>query len=356
MKNYSHLVVILILFASTISCNDTSNQDPQEVKNIVLLIGDGMGVAQVYAGMSVTNDKLNFERAQYIGFSITKSASHYTTDSGAGATAFSTGKKTYNGAIAIDTNGKPIKLITDYASENGISSGIVATCALFHATPAAFAVHNESRHNYSEIAYAFRETKVDLLIGGGATVFDTMGTTKILQSKGYEIQPDLGKINPSVNTPLLALPFANHPPSIAEGRDEKYLANATNLALSRLSTNEKGFFLMVEGSQIDWGGHDNNADYIITELLDFDKAVGVAFDFADKHPGTLVIVTADHETGGMSITNRNDRENKLETHFSTRCHSGVMVPIFAYGTGAQGFSSIMDNTEVFNKMISAFEF
>lgn len=349
-------VVVITLSVSilAIACSSKQNEEPQ-VKNVILLIGDGMGVTQVFAAMSVTTNRLNLERSTHFGYSKTNSANNYTTDSGAGGTAISTGKKTKNGAIAVDTNGVPLKTILEYAHENKLSTGLVSTCNLSHATPASFVAHQPNRYMSAEIAQDYLNTEVDVLIGGGKVLFDTTGVIEEMKKKGYQVVYNLDSVDKNNNSSLACFVAEHHPASILEGRGDM-LPKATEIALRRLGSDQKGFFLMIEGSQIDWGGHANNSDYIISELIDFDKAVGLAYDFADKHPGTLVIVTADHETGGITLPTGNVEEKTIKASFSTGNHTGVMVPVFTYGTGAASFSAIMDNTDIFNKMMEAYQF
>lgn len=318
-------------------------------KNVILLIGDGMGVAQVYAAMSVSKDKLNIERSQFFGYSKTYSASDYTTDSGAGATAISTGKKTYNKAIAVDTNKQALIRITDLVKANGQAYGVVATCEVVHATPASFMVSDTSRYNSVELAKSIVYSEVDILIGGGAQLFDTLGLIDSMKLRGYDIEPDLTKIDIRSDKPVVSLPYKAHPPKMINGRGD-YLPQATKIAMEKLSNNQSGFFLMVEGSQMDWGGHANDINYIVSELIDFDNAVGAAYDFADRNPGTLVVVTADHETGGLSLLSGSVENKTVEAAFATTGHTGVMVPVFAYGAGAKEFSAIMENTDIFFKI------
>ena len=138
-------------------------------------------------------------------------------------------------------------------------------------------------------------------------------------------------------------------PKKIDGRGD-FLPNATQLALEKLAKSEEGFFLMIEGSQIDWGGHSNEADYLIGELIDFDKTIGVALDYAKTNEETLVIVTADHETGGFTLASDGGDYNKLNPTFSTGGHSSTMVPVFAKGPGAEFFNGIYENTEIYTKM------
>jgi alkaline phosphatase len=345
---------ILVLLVILTSSSGVARKKP-EVKNIILLIGDGMGLAQVYSAMSVTDHPLNIERAKYIGLSKTYSANNYITDSGAGGTAISTGTKTNNGAIAVDTQGKKLKTILEYAEDYGKATGIVVTCNLNHATPASFIAHENLRYMDVDITRDFLKTDIDVLIGGGAHIFDSLKVSDQMQKKGYQLTYSIDSIDSRKAGNLLCLAAEDQLPPMLNGRSD-YLPKSVNIALDRLSKNQSGFFLMVEGSQIDWGGHSNNIDYVTSELLDFDKAVGEAMDFADKNPGTLVIITADHETGGLTLTDGNVQERKITAQFSTTYHSGVMVPIYTYGTGSEAFSGIMQNTDIFCHMMKAFGF
>jgi alkaline phosphatase len=354
-KNRTLKLVLFLILSSSIQINSFS-QATEEIKNIILLIGDGMGTDQVYAAISTSNNKLNLERAKYIGFSKTYSANNYITDSGAGGTAISSGIKTNNYSVGVDTSGNSCKSILVYAEEHNKSTGLVTTCDLTHATPASFVAHNKSRHESNDIALDFLDVEVDVLIGGGKHRFDSLGITGSLIDKGYKVTDKLSSIIEKDEIPLACFVSSKHPKSIIEGRDPDYLKDAVEIALKKLSKNREGFFLMVEGSQIDWGGHANDLNFVISETIDFDRAVGAAFDFADKNPGTLVVATADHETGGLTIVGGDLDSNKISGHFSTSGHSSVMVPIFAYGAGAENFSHIMENTDIFKKMMKAFGF
>ncbi len=324
------------------------------VRNIILMIGDGMGVAQVYAAYTANRGHLNIERAPYIGFSITYSADHYITDSGAGGTAISTGRKTKNYAIGVDSTEMPLKTILESAEEKGFSTGIVVTCAITHATPASFVAHDISREENINIVHDILSSGIDIFIGGGRQFFENPAENLFysdsLRNKGYDVVYRLEDINTETKNEVACLVAEDYLPKISEGRGN-YLSDACNIALTKLNKNENGFFMMVEGSQIDWAGHSNDMQYLINEVIDFDKAIGEAFRFADEHPGTLVIVTADHETGGLSITNGDIKTGTVEGMFATTDHSGVMVPVFAYGTGAEAFTGMYQNTELYFKMI-----
>ena len=172
--------------------------------------------------------------------------------------------------------------------------------------------------------------------------------TDSLVKKGFNYFNELPE-NGSQYEKLLVLTDSVHPASIRDGRGNQ-LPKSTRIAIESLSQNDKGFFLMVEGSQIDWGGHGNDSTFLVTEMLDFNEAIKVAFDFADENPETLVVVTADHETGGLTII-ENKKANSVRFNFSTKSHSGVMVPVFAYGAGAEKFSGLYENTEIIHKIL-----
>lgn len=346
--------IITVLISFTIISCGYNQDDTTKVENVILLIGDGMGVAQVYAGMSVAKDKLNIERSQYFGYSKTYSANNYTTDSGAGASAIATGKKVENYSISVDSSGNPEKTMFEYAQEQKISTGIVSTCNLAHATPAAFVAHQPRRNMYAEIASDFLNTKADILIGGGKVLFDTTGVAEKMAEQGYDVLYELDSIQINDSSPVICFVAEDHPAPVNEGRDDM-LSKGTEIALRKMNATGNGFILVVEGSQIDWGGHANNIEYVTSEVIDFDKAVGIAFDFADANPGTLVVVTADHETGGLTIPSGNLTGKTIEPVFTTGNHTGLMVPVFAYGSGAEEFSAIMDNTDIFYKIMNALQ-
>jgi alkaline phosphatase len=351
-------LVLLVNFSFAQEGQDKSYPKPL-AKNIILLIGDGMGTSQVYAGMISKKGALNIERCKHIGFAKTFSEDHFVTDSGASGTAIATGHKTYNGAISVDMDSIPLKTILEHAEAHDKSTGLVATSTITHATPASFISHQASRRDYEDIAMDFMKTDVEVIIGGGLDHFnnrmDSLDLTDSLKSKGYHLVYDMEEMVTHSSGKMAALLYPGSPPKYSEGR-EIMLPLSTKISIEVLCQDEDGFFLMVEGSQIDWGGHDNDPAYIIDEMLDFDRAVGLALDFAEKDGNTLVIITADHETGGMGVNGGDIHEGTIEAAFTTKDHTGVMVPVFAYGPGAELFQGIYDNTEIFDKMMQAFGF
>lgn len=357
MRRLSLLLIILSIFLT--SCNSGLNRNEKsdkKAKSVILLIGDGMSITHLYAAMTVSETPLNMESFKYTGLQKTYSASDYITDSGASGTAIATGKKTKNGHIGCDSLGNPFKSILKYAEDANLATGLVSTSSILHATPAAFIANNTDRNKYEEIALDFLETDVDIFIGGGKEDFenrkDGLNLIDSLKSKQYQVIGHYKDINLVDYDKFAVLTADRHNPEYRKGRNDM-LPEATEKAIEVLSQNNEGFFMMVEGSQIDWGGHDNDIDYIITELLDFDRAVGKALEFAKKDGETLVIVTSDHETGGLTLTGGSIKNKTIEANFSTDHHTADMIPVFAFGPGAENFIGIYENTDIFHKMMQS---
>ncbi len=360
-KNFIQLFVIVFALSFLFSCKNAEGPSSDEtgVKNIIFLIGDGMGVAQVHAAIEHADEKLAMEIAEYVGLSKTNSLTHKITDSAAGGTALATGTKTANGVIGQDTTGNVLKTVLEYAEDYGLSTGLVSTSSITHATPASFIAHEESRNNYEAIAADFLDTEIEVFIGGGWNHFasreDGQNLVELLEEKGYSVVRTIEEVEASQADKLAGLLDEGHLPPAAEGRGDM-LPLATGKALDILSRNEDGFFLMVEGSQIDWGGHANDIDYVVSETIDFDNAVRVAVDFAKNNPRTLVVVTSDHETGGLNLLSMEGDYHFTAPDFATGGHSAVMVPVFSYGEGAEHFSGIMDNTDFFSRFMKLYGF
>lgn len=317
-------------------------------KNVILMIGDGMGVSEVFAGITANGGHLFLDNFKHVGFSKTQSSDKYITDSAAGGTALSTGQKTYNGAIGVNSDKVAIKTILEMAEEKNMATGLVSTSAITHATPASFIAHQGSRGSYEDIAADFLKTDIDVFIGGGYKHFtqraDKRDLTKELKAKGYQVLRNMDEIAQVKSGKLAGLTADEHNEVYPKRKMD--LPVSTTTAINILDNNKNGFFMMVEGSQIDWGGHANNTIYIVNEMLDFDRAVGKALEFASKDGETLIIVTADHETGGMALTDGNFTTGKVKGAFTSGDHTAVMVPIFAYGPGAENFTGIMENTDI----------
>ena len=334
----------------------SKTSEPAKPKNVILLIGDGMGLTQVTTRFFYGEGKPNFQRFPYIGLIKTSSSDAKITDSAAGATAFSAGKKTYNGAIGVDADTADAETIVEIVEDN-LSTGLVATSSIVHATPASFFAHVASRNQYEDIAAQLPGSSVDFFAGGGTQFFaqreDGLNYVDSLTKHGFIM--DTTQLEKPASLSLEQkygfLLAPDGMPKMQDGRGD-FLPQAAQMALDYLSQDENGFFLMVEGSQIDWGGHSNDAEYIIEEVKDFDKTLGVALDFAEKDGNTLVVVTADHETGGFSLASGDDY-NELVGSFTTGGHTPDLIPVFAYGPGSEDFAGIYENNEIFGKMLEA---
>lgn len=330
-----------------------SQVNGEKPRNIILFIGDGMGLAQVYAAMTANGGNLWLNNFVHCGFSRTYSSSDYVTDSGAGGTALACGVKTYNGAIGVGPDKQPVPNIREMAEARGMKTGLISTSAINHATPASFIAHQASRNNYEEIAAEFLHSNIDLFIGGGQKFFekrkDGRNLSQELAAKGYKVLYNMEDIRKVTSGKLAGLTAEEHNPPMPE-RGEM-LVPSTETAINLLSQGKKGFFLMVEGSEIDFLAHNNNTPGVVRETLDLDRAVGAALEFAARDGHTLVVLTADHETGGMTIPEGNLKTGDVKALFSSPEHTGVCVPVFAYGPGASRFGGFMENIKVSRKMM-----
>lgn len=330
-----------------------SNLSAQEIKNIIFLIGDGMGLASA-SMMQVENnyDPTIFDSADNIALQKTYSMDNRVTDSAASGTALATGYKTNNTYLGVLADGTPVESLMEVAKRKGKRTGIVVTTYLQHATPAAFYAHINSRHEYLAITEQLVGSNLDIAIGGGMAFFEERykeNVEETLKNNGFTLAKSLDEVaSIEPNKRVLAL--------LADKEIENrsgYLANATREAL-RLLDNEEGFALMVEGSLIDGMGHANDAKAQQGEMRDFMEAIEVAVDFAKHHPDTLVVVTGDHETGGLSIVSCDAdfclSEQGVEYRWTTKGHSGTMLPIYLYGTAAENINGIMENAELGAKL------
>jgi len=345
------LLVVISIFKAPPVCAE-ENTTP---KNIILFIGDGMGISQITAG-KIAKGNLNIERFKVIGLLTTHTQNTLITDSAAAGTALATGYKTYNGAISVSKEGKPIKTIVEYAEENQKATGLVVTCSITQATPAVFVAHVDNREKQEIIAEHISQSGIDVILGGGWGYFIPKSEDDSKRNDEKNLIAELEKRMKIVRSAeeleklggidsVAGFFAADHlPPAIFR---KLPLSDLTQKAIEILSKNKNGFFLMVEGSQIDWAGHYNNQEYLISEMFDFDNAVGVGLNFADKNSQTLVILTSDHETGGFAVHDGSVKDKKVaKSGFTTKDHTASMVPVFAYGPGSSVFSGMADNTIV----------
>lgn len=374
MKNYFLPLLLLLLMA----CGGNNLQTAQPTtpmvvppkppmtdkpKNLILMIGDGMGLTQITAGLYMNGNSLNLERFPIVGLHKSYSSDNLVTDSAAGATAFACGVKTYNNGVGVDANGVPKKSILEEAEERQLATGMVVTSTIVHATPAAFIAHQKLRSFSEQIAADFLKTEIDFFVGGGKKYFDRRTDERDLYAEleandyfvsDYFKEKDLAKIKIDEKENFAYFTADDDPLAVANGRDYLYAASIMGLNFLKKHS-DKGFFMMIESSQIDWGGHANNKDYVISEMLDFDRTIGAVLEFAERDGETLVVITADHETGGMSI-NKGSKMNKLKVDFTTGDHTATLIPVFAYGPGAEIFGGVYENTAIHTKMRRALGF
>ena len=325
-------------------------------KNIILLIGDGMGLAAIHAGLIANHGDLNMAKFHAIGFSETAAADAGNTDSAAGGTAMATGVKTNNRYIGMGPDDQKKTNLVDTLAGFGIKSGIISSGDLTDATPAAFYAHQLDRAFNGAIANDLLTSKADVLVGSNRKAFEQNKNAQLLpqlKTKGYQLSnnlTDFKKQNQGKQLVLLA-DSATRP--VIKGRGDMLIQSLLH-TIEILAKNKRGFFIMAEGAQIDYGGHANDLPYLVTELHDFDRTIAEALRFADEDGETLVIVTADHETGGLTLLDGLAEKGMIRGEFSTNDHTGIMVPVFAYGPGSQYFNGVYPNNTIFHKIIKAY--
>lgn len=367
-------IILVLLSAGLVACGgdkpdnkSAHNVNQPLAKNVIFLIGDGMGLAQLSKATQLSAKPLNIERATVIGLSKTSSAKEAITDSAAGATAFSIGEKTFNGAIGVNKSGKSTETILERLAKQNYATGLIATSSITHATPASFFAHSQTREDYYTIAADMVKAPVTLFIGGGQDHFDKRTNLKKGTPDERDLVAEMAAEGVTLVSNLKSLDKANgrvgfftaggHPASILKGRNDILPKSILPSVKYLQKESDVGFFMMVEGSQIDWGGHENNLDYSVSELMDFDEAVGQAMDFAERDGNTLVLITADHETGGLTLPTSNIKAEEPYSEaghqFSTIGHTATMVPVYAFGKGAEHFSGVYQNNEIYAKLLLA---
>lgn len=308
--------------------------------NILLMIGDGNGLAQISAAMFANRGQLSITNIKDIGLIKTSAFDDLITDSAAGATAMATGQKTNNRAIGLGPNGEVLPNLVDVASGKGYRTGIITTDAIYGATPSSFYAHVRDRDNTDGILKDLKTSKLDFFIAGGASYIAELG--KVFKPI------TLTEFTNLKNKTAIFLGKSKMP-TLGMGRGDM-LPNSVKKSMEVLSKDGEPFFMVVEGAQIDNGGHSNNIATIIDEMLDFDETVAEVLKFADTTGNTLVLITADHETSGFGIVGGNLEKGEVQGDFLTIDHTAIMVPLFAYGPQAQNFKGVYENSEIFTKL------
>ena len=351
-------------------------------KNIILLISDGMSLTQVSTYRLLKggpNERIAVDKFPVSGIVLTHSKNAIVTDSASSATAFSTGRKTNNGALGLDEDNKILENFTEIIDRHGYVSSLISTSEITHATPAAYASHVDLRWKTDEISLQMMDSNVMTILGGGRHFFlpedlggkrsdglnllEQMESSRMVMTEKKELDSfdhsDLGKVVGLFADEALRdkekpenhvfEPSSSEMLNFAINRSEKFNENGC-----------KGFFIMLEGSQVDWAGHANDLNYLKREMQDFDEAVELALNYATQNPDTLVIATADHETGGLLIESSSPTDYtapEVKFSFNTGIgygsHTGVPVPVYAYGPGSENFTGTLDNTDIFYAMLEA---
>ncbi|MBR1850330.1 MAG: alkaline phosphatase [Bacteroidales bacterium] len=326
-------------------------------KNVIFVIGDGMGVAQVYSSIALQGgDNSQFLRFPYSGFSRTYCLDNYTTDSGAGGTALVSGHKVNKSAVGQSPDTVFWPSLFKMAADSGMATGFVVTSSVLDATPASTYAHVPERHMFDTISRQMSQCFHNVMIGGGRINFrpenrhDGLSPIDTLKARGYDVVYTLEDMHRSSADKLCALVYDEYYPENAPMRGDM-LSQGVQKALATLGRNPKGFALLVEGSQIDWACHNNDSAYLVAELNDFERTLKTVLDFAEHDGNTLVVVTADHETGGLTLPGGDIEGRTNRFAFSTDYHTGVMVPVFSYGPGADYFTGIQQNTDIARKII-----
>ena len=378
------------LISLLILCVASSCEKKPKVKNVIYLIGDGMGMGAVSSLILSEDELTGFEMAPVIGLSETASANNHVSDSPAGGTALATGVRTINGHTGVDSDGKQLTSILYKAQAMGKKTGIVVNTTLTESTPSAFYGGVTSRKMTYELAKQLTESNVDLAIGAGLNHFinrpDSLDLTETFIQKGYDVYLNWSAVLNTASDKFIGiLPLAD-----VHRREEKtieagaadgqevclaarlaaqledvdttqlsepslYLEKATAKALDVLSRNNKnGFFLMVESAIIDGYGHNNDTEGLVEEMREFDRILKMLISYVQQNPETLLVVTGDHETGGVAVSYREFQPGENASvllRYTTKGHSGTFVPVFAYGQGAETFAGVMKNIDIPNKIL-----
>ena len=322
-------------------------------KSIIFIIADGTGIGQ-YTLSYYANGPFAPARFEHVGLVAThpndglcSSSCKRVTDSAASGTALSSGFKTYNGAIGVNPDTVAVKTMLEIAEEFGMSTGIVATSTITHATPASFASHVDYRKKENEIAYQYAQQEIDVILGGGKKYWPDALIDDYVKNGAQFID--------NIDAPLkkgkriLGLFAEDALPSVHDGRKPS-TTDMAKLAINRLDDNPNGFFVMIEESQVDWGGHANSAEYIQGEMSSLNTLINHVLDYQEFHQDVLVVLTADHECGGVAVHDGNDLS--LDIRFTSDYHSANFVPIWSTGPGSEVFDAFMDNTEIGKKLIT----
>ena len=352
MLHVRTLVLALLVVLTACAPMSTATTEAQTTPTgVIMLIADGAGAAH-WTLASFANDSLAVHSMKSVGLVDTRGADHTVSGSAPTATAYATGVRSYMGAIGVDIDGNPVESVLEVAQARGWSTGLMTTTFISDATPAAFGAHAPQRADLPGISKQLVTKGIDVLLGGGRAAFgpdaqpDGVDLLETASSDYTYVETidELRQLDLSRVDNLLGL-FAEGDMGIVQDRGVGAFEAMASAALEIVSGDPDGFFLMIENEESDTQSHQNADEAVITqEMLDFDRAVGLALDFQREHPGTLVVVTGDHETAGISLTH--DREREVVMRYASGNHTGTLIPLFAAGPGAERLTGIIRNDRV----------
>jgi alkaline phosphatase len=355
MKTARGVILIGIFSAFFFSVN--IDVYSQKNRNVILIVGDGMGVAQWHAGLIANKGQGNIKKFKNVGFVLTHNATSLNGGAPDHGTAIATGVKSYSGAVSVDTDTVPVKSIIEFAEASGVSCGIVSANTLLEGGVAPYVAHEANRMQLENIASSYlTHNNMDVFIGAGRLSFtqrkDGRNLVSELHAKGYLVVSSMDSIKNIKNGKLAGFTAEQNNPAINEGRGNMF-PDAVQTALNILTNNKKKFFLLVADVFVDRASHSGKAEMVGLETIDLDKAIGKALEFAKKDGNTIVIVTGGPEASGMALTTGNFQTGFLEAKWAVpgMIHTGTMVPIFAFGPNSEQFSGIQDNTDLFHKIM-----
>ena len=328
-----------------------------EVRNVIIMIGDGMGLEQVSCAWVLNHGKLNLDHFPYVGLSRTWCTDALITDSGAGGTALAAGQKTAESHVGTAADSTDLASVLVKAQELGKKTGVVVTCHLADATPCDFCCHNEYRYNQDDLIADYVECGVDYISGGGLDWFtvnrkDGRDITKEIAAAGYTVALTEEALM-AAELPVIGLLAPDNLPVAMERGDLYRHTVARGLDILSRESGDKGFVMMLEGSCIDDWLHGNDIGKAMEELLDFDRTIGDVLQWAAADEHTLVVVTADHNTGALTLQDGDLEEGTIGVAFGSESHNGIAVPVYAWGPGSDAFTGIRENEE-WGKIIASF--
>ncbi|NPD47568.1 alkaline phosphatase [Lentimicrobium sp. S6] len=345
----------LLILGLVSSCQKSSNTPipiepviPTQEVSVIVLLGDGMGIPQITASWH-EHDFLNLQRFPYTGLTLTHTVDKIITESGAGSTALFTGVKTKYGYQGMGPQGQNLESLYNYLKQEDYLTGIISTSFLTDATLAALYRHGNDRYDYENIAFDYSHHYADFTIAGGQDHFDNrsdqINLIDSLKSQGVQIFYGNDAISGVQHLPSIGFMDPLRPPYILDGRAD-FLKNGSLKALD-LFKNEP-FFLFIEGALVDLAGHDESIENQVSETLEFDEVAGLMLDYAEQNENVLIVVVSDHESGALTLL-QGDGMNYIP-NYAIDEHSGGMVPVFAYGPGAENFTGMMDNSDIYYKI------